>query len=103
MGGAESQVRWSGVRPLAIAVAFELSTLEARGLTPSVPRARCIQRCEWRGRFERAAGAQHQRIRTDSSDDLQADRQARFGQAAGNRCRWLRREVEGIAEGRPVA
>ena len=47
-------------------------------------RAWRIERGEGLGGLESAAGAQDQGIGADGSDDLQADRQARFGEAAGN-------------------
>src|SRR5260221_6369709 len=52
--------------------------------------------------LEGACRPQHQRIGVLRADDLQADRQAGFGEAAEDRGRGLLREVEGIRKGRPV-
>src|SRR6187402_475210 len=62
-----------------------------------------IERWEGSGSFESTARAQHQIIRSYGSDDLQSHRQSRLRQPAWNRCRRLCGQVEGIAEGRPVA
>src|SRR5688572_17450088 len=53
-------------------------------------------------RLEGARGTQHQRVGELRADEVQPDRQAGLGEAAGNRGRGLAGQVERIGERRPV-
>ena len=66
-----------------------------RGLAGARSRGR-LEAAKWRGLLEGAAGAQHQRIGADRADHLQADRQARLRDAAGDRGRRLGGQVEEV-------
>src|SRR5262249_40051991 len=65
-------------------------------------RARFAQRAKRSRLLESPACAQNKRVRTDRTDDLQADGKSLARQAAGNGSGWLLRQVEWIRERRPI-